>query len=665
MNVLLVIPRFVNETGKFYQFPLGIAYIASAVENMKIHNVYGLDLNYCSEESQQGAIIKSIDFNKIDVVMSGGLSPFIVSLRKIFRTTKKVRSDILTVVGGGVVSGDPVEAHRMLEADISVIGEGEETIVEILNEFCSNKNYENINGIAYLDKYNNVIKTPARNAIRDIDSISWPNFDIFDINKNIDRQSPLDHHFFQNNIDNNPRSIDIITSRSCPFMCTFCFHPVGKKYRERNVDDVISEIRYYIKKYNINMISILDELFSLRRDRLLEFCKKIRPLNLQWMIQLHVRSASFEVLNALKSAGCVYISYGIESANDEVLGSMQKKTTVTEINKALKVTVDNRVGIQGNLIVGDTKETIYSANESMKWWANNRKYSIYLSQLQVFPGSPDYVMAVRDGLIKDRKKFIEKLPVNLNISNINNIDLSAIKFQLKVHGRTLLNLVRSSFKRNDGFIDIEFTCPYCHNENIYSGVELRSEHRHFIRIFCRDCHARVDIINMEYDNNGVLHKESNPALLGGGSLFDYKKISIANNADSDCLDQSSVLSDKHPNKDVYIKGRDLLSDPFSLIKHVEFADVLMLIGATSSALLHYKQAMRIVEYYGYDNLTSKEVYLIKRLKKILDNVQDEGEKYFISYSDELPPFRKSRDGKGYVNKYEPDFPDFDNIQVTR
>jgi hypothetical protein len=98
---------------------------------------------------------------------------------------------------------------------------------------------------------------------------------------------------------------------------------------------------------------------------------------------------------------------------------------------------------------------------------------------------------------------------------------------------------------------------------------------------------------------------------------------------------------------------------------VEFADVLMLIGATSSALLHYKQAMRIVEYYGYDNLTSKEVYLIKRLKKILDNVQDEGEKYFISYSDELPPFRKSRDGKGYVNKYEPDFPDFDNIQVTR
>ena len=221
-----------------------------------------------------------------------------------------------------------------------------------------------------------MIKTPARNAIRDIDSISWPNFDIFDINKSIDRQSPLDHHFFQNNIDNNPRSIDIITSRSCPFMCTFCFHPVGKKYRERNVDDVISEIKTYIKKYNINMISILDELFSLRRDRLLEFCKKIRPLNLQWMIQLHVRSASFEVLNALKSAGCVYISYGIESANDEVLGSMQKKTTVTEINKALKVTVDNRVGIQGNLIVGDTEETIYSANESMKWWANNRKYSI-------------------------------------------------------------------------------------------------------------------------------------------------------------------------------------------------------------------------------------------------------------------------------------------------
>jgi anaerobic magnesium-protoporphyrin IX monomethyl ester cyclase len=243
-KVLIVVPRFINKPGDFYQFPLGLAYIAAAIKNAGF-SVAGLNLNY-SDKDEVEAVREYVADNSIDVVMSGGLSPFLPSIDKIFSGARLANESVLVVAGGGVVSGDPVAAHKLMKIDIGVIGEGEEAVVEILEEYKNQtNNYGDIKGIVY--KENDQVKqTPSRNAIKDLNSIAWPLFEIFDIEKHINNQNPLDHHFFQNNVDNNPRSIDMITSRSCPFMCTFCFHPVGKTYRERSVDDVIAELKWYI-----------------------------------------------------------------------------------------------------------------------------------------------------------------------------------------------------------------------------------------------------------------------------------------------------------------------------------------------------------------------------------------------------------------------------------
>ncbi|MDH5230299.1 MAG: B12-binding domain-containing radical SAM protein [Gammaproteobacteria bacterium] len=658
-NILIVVPRFINETGQFYQFPLGLAYIAASIKRAG-YNVHGLNLNYVENITQ--SIETTLIRNNIDFVMCGGLSPFISSVSEIFNISKHSKPTIINIVGGGVLSGDPVTAFGLLNVDYGVIGEGEETIVELLNELQNQKpNLDKVKGITY-KKEGQIVQTPSRSAIKNIDELPWPLLEIFNIDRHLDEQTPFDHYFFPVNKTNSPRCIDIITSRSCPFMCTFCFHPVGKTYRERNVDDVINEIKYYKERYHINMVAVLDELFSLRRKRLLEFCEKIRPLNLQWMVQLHVRTADHETLKAMKEAGCAFISYGIESVNNDVLHSMQKKTTRQEIEQALELTYKHQIGIQGNFIFGDTEESIETANECMQWWAKNRKFQVWLSKIQVFPGSPDYIMAVRDNLIIDRRKFLLKLPSNVNISKLNNTNASAMFFILKVHNRTLLHLVPATFRLTNKTVNITLTCQRCEAENHYQDIKLNSEHQHFIRVFCRNCLSRNDIINELFQQDNTI--SGNNALLGGGSTLDNQPINM-NPAQDGAISQDCELEYKHPDLQLTHVGIQLLDDPFNISHHYEFSKELLRVGSVLGAKLHLEQAFLLKKLFHESDKITQGFIDDKKIETLYEHIKDENPIWLTSISDSQPPFRTSRSHGGYVNKDEPDFPDFEGLQVSR
>ena len=658
-NILIVVPRFVRTVGEFYQFPLGLAYIAAIVKQAG-YRVLGLNLNYL-ETSESEAVQSFVSQQNISIVMSGGLSPFIESIRNIFQGARLANPSVISIAGGGVIGGDPSAALEVLDADFGVVGEGEETIIELLDALTNRQtDFADIPGLVFKDG-GSISQTQARKAIRELDSLPFPEFDIFEIERHIDAQNVLDHHFFQNRVDNKPRSIDIITSRSCPFMCTFCFHPVGKTYRERSVDHVIEEIKLYKEKYNINMISILDELFSLRKARLMEFCEKVAPLNLQWMVQLHVRTADDKILLAMKNSGCVYISYGIESVNNDVLESMAKKTTRQEIEIALALTRKHKIGIQGNLIFGDTAETLHTANESLSWWSAHQNYQIYLSKLQVFPGSPDYIMAVRDNLVSSRQQFLKTLPDNFNISNVNNTDASNMFFQLKVHGRTLLRLVPADFNHSQDGLGISWKCPDCNTENNYQGVRLRREHRHFLRLFCRGCHARLDLINQMFDDD---KQPSNNALIGGGSTFDNNN-TFENSSSNKAISDTALLHQKHSDDSIDSAGSELLDQPFSLKAHFRFAVALEKFGSSLGAYMHFNHVLALSKLVGSKSLELDEHILCKESQDKI-NVLREGQLVaFLSTSDTSPPFRQSRSNGGYINKNEPDFPEFSLIQVSR
>ena len=691
MNIALIVPRYISNYGEYYQFPLGFAYIASAIKSGG-YNLKGLNLN--NEFGNSRTLVKDfIKKNSIDVCFTGGISSFIDEVKSIFSSAREANSKIINIGGGGIIASDPLISLDLADMDYGIVGEGEFISINLLNAIKDGSPVDKIEGIVYRSKEGKIIQTKDPKTIMDLTKIPWPDYEILGYDKHLHQQRCLDHHLFQTVPDGEaPRSIDMISSRSCPFSCTFCFHPVGKVYRERPLDEFFSELEFLIKKYNINCVSILDELFSLRKQRLIEFCKRVKKYNIKWMVQLHVNSVDPNTINLMKDSGCTVISYGIESMSEPVLVSMQKKSKPKRINEVLQMTYEHKIGVQGNLIFFDTAENVETANDTFRWWANNKKYQVYLSRLQVYPGSPDYIMAVRDKMIVDRIKFSKTLPVSFNISNINNFDYDNMTFQMMIHGQTLLQpalsqeitKIESKLKRGNAW-NIKMVCRHCKHESNYKECFIRPEQVNYIRIHCQNCRARIDVRNTVGNPRSnqipLATDEAQKEIINsmGSNISDVEKDALKKQKESSGFVRKStyerwekLISYDYSNieaelagymRELKASGIALKKEPFSAQLHCRFANALQQLKHYGAAMLHYEQAIILDSNNTEANLCIKNLQKKKDYEKYKDV-------YFVQHSLEKPPYRESRDkGKTYNRKDEPNFPTYkrgeNRTSVTR
>ena len=319
MNFLFVTPRYVNR-GQTYEFYFGLAYVSSYMKH-KEYNVFCQNTNHYNIPLEQ-QLSEYIDDKQIDVICTGGMSFQFNEINTLLETVKKIKPEIITVVGGAIITSDPCLALENMQIDFGIIGEGEETMVDLADALCHGNDVSKVKGIAYYDAKNNLTITEHRDPIADLDALPIPDYEGFEYGHFVSLFTPA-HNFYFTILDE-VRPAYISTSRSCPFSCTFCYHPLGKKYRQRSLDNVFKEIDYLVEMYNINVLLILDELFSVNKERMYDFAKRIQKYNIKWSPQLRVTDVDENVLKALKDSGVFAISYGIESASDKILTSMQK-----------------------------------------------------------------------------------------------------------------------------------------------------------------------------------------------------------------------------------------------------------------------------------------------------------------------------------------------------
>lgn len=507
MNFLAIVPKLMGRMTPFepYDFPLGIAYI-SAVLKKEGHNVWGLDLNhyfYLDDTGLRKVIGRTIKENAIDAVCIGGLSAHYKQIKMIIDSVCFTSPGIITVLGGGIISSNPKLVYESLDVDYGVVGEGELTILELAKCLTDGRNLEGVCGVVYRDAKGKAVVTEPREPIEDLDSLPLPDYETFNIDHYLTLQVPMGYLIRSMFIRDNPRMMGIATSRSCPFNCTFCFHPLGRKYRQRTMDHVFKEIDYLVNRYQINTLGIIDELFSYNPERVKEFCARIKKYGISWMCQLRVSDVNEEMLEMMKDSGCYQISYGLESMSQEVLNSMKKRITREQIEKALELTYKMQINIQGNFIFGDRAETLQSVRETLEWWIKNRKYRVNLSHVIAFPGTELYRYAVETGRIKNEVKFLEDGCPYINLTQMNEKEHQKMLSLIWEHQRKYLMPARIESIRVGEIhpligetYRVRFECAHCNKINEYKRLKLLRDLKQpkLNVVGCRHCGCNSDLI---------------------------------------------------------------------------------------------------------------------------------------------------------------------------
>ena len=501
-QILIIVVRY-NPLGEpsYYEFPLGLAYVSACLKRAG-YDVDVLNLNHY-DGNQLDLIRNKMTWNKYGYVLTGGLSAHYQQIKRVVDDVRYCDSAAVVIVGGGLMSATPELMYRYIQPDYMVLGEGEITIVELMNELNNGgENLECINGIGYRSNSGELIVTQRRAPIMDLDSLPWPDLEGFEFETYLEIQRPNDSLYLY--VDDNPRFYPIISSRGCPYNCTFCYHPLGQKYRSRSIDDLIAEIEDVMGKYHVSNLAIFDELISADRKRLFQICDRLNnlPRKLHWMCQLRVDQIDEEMLRRMKESGCFLISYGFESASDIVLKSMNKHITKAQIERALHLTREAQIGIQGYFIFGDPAETRQTAYETLDFWERYRDYHITMGYIRPYPGSPLWNGEVARGRLNTDQAQLEFIDQCVyappNLSKMS--DKEWFTLQKDVQRAIIMNdhvgELISSEKMEESTYSITVRCSYCGQLITYHNF-----HQRILGIFklaCRNCNQTMNMTPLAF-----------------------------------------------------------------------------------------------------------------------------------------------------------------------
>ena len=534
----------------------------------------------------------------IDTVGIGGLSRNFSNIKDALNYARKARPGIRTLIGGALFSTEPELVFNELGADFGIFGEAEETVSELVEVLGHGGDISTVNGIAYKDRNACMTRTADRAPIEDIDALPLPDYDGFNMGKYlqlIDIRGDW--------VSDNPRVFPLLASRSCPFKCTFCYHTI-KKYRQRSLDNIFAEIDYAVENYQINGLDIFDDLFSVNRDRLIEFCQRIKGYNLFWMPQLRVDGVDSEMLKIMRNSGCWSISYGLESMSPVVLKSMKKRIAPGQIEHALSLTYENQIDIQGNFIFGDDAETLATANETVNWWVSNLKYRINLTPIETYPGTELYIEAEKKGIIENPLKFLEKACPQVNNAQFSYETYSALMkrisfFQDFVRIPCPIEWIKPADKEGlKNRFAIGIWCPHCGDRIVYNNIPLG-----YGLLCCRNCRGRFNLPVKRYLGRTRFPKVHTEQLVKAEAHFNRGEYGpaadLANGVltylrdDFDGLfiaGSAALHRGEYKAGELYLQ-KALCCDPDSPRFHNNYGVALFFQGEIGAAHLHFHQAL--------------------------------------------------------------------------
>ncbi len=373
MKIALIGPKW-NALVNSYP-SLGLGYIA-AVAEQEGHEVaifdFGLRPNRPLEDE-----VKDVCAFGPDLVAFTSMTTSYHSV-EISAEMLKECLGVPIVIGGPHATTLPEQTLENPNMDYLVYGEGEETWRELLQALSSGDDrFERIPGL-WFKQNGKIVTNPARKLIKDLDALPFPARHLFEIEK-----YPL-------YAPTGDRMITLLSSRGCPYNCSFCFKGiVGRTYRQRSPENIIAEIRKVMDDYHVRDFYFIDDLFTINVKRLGVMMDRFieSGLGIRFRCLARVDRVTPELLVKMRKAGCRQIHYGIESGNPEVLKRTAKHITLEQVRQAVQWTVDAGIATKGYFILGlpgDNEETV---QETIEFAASLPLDEAMFSIATPFPGT--------------------------------------------------------------------------------------------------------------------------------------------------------------------------------------------------------------------------------------------------------------------------------------
>ncbi|MBF0118507.1 MAG: radical SAM protein [Desulfobacterales bacterium] len=402
-NILLINPP-IRIHDKPRHIPHGIAIIANILRK-KISNIDLCFLDWNANRYSEEKVSSIIAEKNWDIVLTGGLIPVYGRVIRIAEMVKSFHPKAKIIAGGSAAMSVSSLLLSNSKVDIVCTGEGEITSVELIQSLIEDPyaDLSKISGIAYKDKNDEIIYTDQRPLIKDLDKESdLPAYDLLPMNI-----------YLKNQIIGFGRDVDFISSRGCPFHCTFCYQPWGRKFRGHSVDFICEAILKLKKEYGVQFISFQDDEFMADRNRVYEFCERRNQLfpDIRWSCTGRVNLISEEIIKNMRSSGCCSISYGFESGSPRMLKAMQKAVTIEQMEKAVALNRQYGLPIPVSFILGMPGENQESCRETVDFCIKNNLHLESLMFATPYPGTQLFEYAVESGRIKlnDLHEFVIKL----------------------------------------------------------------------------------------------------------------------------------------------------------------------------------------------------------------------------------------------------------------
>lgn len=361
-------------------------------------------LNFCD--------IKIFDVNFEDAVLSVklfdpdliGFSAMTVDYALAIELSKKIKlfKNIPIIIGGVHISTLPISMEKSF--DIGVIGEGEETILDLVKLYNKNKKFDDktllrIKGIIFRDSESKLIMNKRRDPIYPLDNL--PMLDKSLIDKKYLKKKVLPDGSYG-------VLAHLLTSRGCPYKCVFCSTSVfwGNKLRYHSPERIASEILDYVNNYNVNYMIIWDDLFAYKKV-IKELGEVFRKYNIRISFSCNLRAnlVDDELCVLLKDIGVVRVGFGFESGSDRYLKYLKAgSVTLDDIHKAILICKKHGLLIGGSLIFGGPGETLDDMKDTLKlidFMIDNNVDNVWSFVMTPFPGTEIWEIAKERGKVND------------------------------------------------------------------------------------------------------------------------------------------------------------------------------------------------------------------------------------------------------------------------